>query len=201
MVHFVCALKCEAAPIIEYYKLSRMQKAGVFSIYVNSGHDISLTITGIGKLAAAAATTYSYTMMQCLPGDVWINLGMAGHRTHAIGDIYLADRIEDAASAQAWYPRLAIETDIPRAGLLSLDQPSKDYADVMFDMEAAGFIASASRFTNAELTHSIKIISDNEETPAGKISARKATELVAAKKEQIVTLVSQLKNLSTNLKL
>jgi len=200
MIHFICALKCEASPIIEYYRLSRVKRAVLFSVYSNSSHNISLTITGIGKLAAAAATTYSYSIMDCSPGDVWLNLGMAGHRSHAIGDIYLADRIEDAGNTLVWYPQLTIESDIPRAGLLSLDRPSTDYGNVMYDMEAAGFIASACHFTTAELSHSIKIISDNQETPAGKITARKATDLVASKKEKIITLASQLEDLSRELK-
>ena len=200
MIHFICALKCEASPIIDYYKLKHFQKADLFTIYSNDDRGISVTITGIGKLAAAAATSYSYTMLECGPGDVWLNLGVAGHRSHAIGDIYLANRIEDAGSARVWYPQVVINTEIPTASLLTLDHPCTDYNDSMFDMEAAGFIATACRFAKAEFIQSIKIISDNQEITARKIAAKTVRDLIEATKEKIVTLASQLNVLSYELK-
>jgi nucleoside phosphorylase len=200
MIHFICALKCEASPIIDYYKLKHFQKADLFKIYRNDNHGVSVTITGIGKLAAAAATSYSYSILGCGQGDVWLNLGVAGHRSHTIGDIYLANRIEDAGSARVWYPQVLIDTEIPTASLLTLDQPCTDYNDSMFDMEAAGFIVTACRFNNAEFIQSIKIISDNQEIPAREIAAKTVRELIEATKEKIVVLASQLNILSCELK-
>ena len=199
MIHFICALKCEASPIIRQYGLRKLHRARLFNIYVNESQNISMTITGIGKIAAAAATTYSFTMLECGRNEVWLNLGVAGHRSYAIGGIYLASRIEDAGSTRAWYPKLSIETPVPVASLLSLDQPSTDYSDCMFDMEAAGFISSACRFACAELTHSIKIIADNQCAPATKLSANMVTQLIDAVKEQIVMLASQLQTLARDI--
>jgi nucleoside phosphorylase len=196
MIHFICALKCEALPIINHYRLKHLQKARLFKILINDNHTVSLTITGIGKLAAAAATTYSYTALQCEQNDVWINLGVAGHVSHNIGDIYIANRVEDASSARVWFPQIMIDTKIQTAGLLTLDQPSNDYNDLMFDMEAAGFIFSAYRFATPELTQCIKIISDNQNSPAEQLSAKMTTDLISATVEDIVEFVSQLDSIS-----
>ncbi len=199
MTHFISALKCEALPIIRHYGLRKLQRAELFNIYVNDNHNITMTISGIGKIAAAAATAYSYSILASKPNEVWLNLGVAGHRSYAIGDIYLASRIEDEGSARAWYPQLLFETPVPVASLLSLDQPSTEYSEQMFDMEASGFIATCSRFAGAELTHSIKVIADNQCAPARKLSANMVTKLIDAAKEQIVTLASQLDTLASEI--
>ncbi len=192
MIHYICALQCEASPLIDHYGLKHLHKAGLFRIYHDDEQNISVTVSGVGKLAAAAATSYSYAMLACRRNDVWINLGVAGHRDFAIGGLYLAKRIEDAGSARVWYPEIQIDTAIPGANVLSLDRPSTDYGDALFDMEAAGFIAIACRFATAELVHSIKIISDNAEMPAGKITAGAVTELVHAVLVETAALASQL---------
>lgn len=199
MIHFICALKCEASPIIEHYQLKHLQKAGLFNIYINKTNEVSLTITGIGKLAAAMATTYTYSFLQCDADHVWINLGVAGHATHNIGDIYIANRIEDTSNASVWYPQLVINTDIPTASLQSLDKPSTEYKNIMYDMEAAGFIFSASRFATSELSHSIKVISDNQKTPANNLSAKSISKLIDVAVEPIVMFASQLDSLSLEL--
>jgi len=86
MIHFICALRCEALPIIEYYGLRYLSDAQFFGIYVSDNRNISLTVTGMGKLAATAGTIYSYTKLDCGPGDVWLNVGVAGHRQHKTPD-------------------------------------------------------------------------------------------------------------------
>jgi hypothetical protein len=199
MIHYICALKCEASPLIEHYQLKHIQKAELFNIYMNNENGVSLTITGVGKLAAAMATTYTYTFLQCEAGDVWINMGVAGHATHNIGDIYIANCIEDISNTSTWYPQLVIDTSIPTAGLQSLDQPSTEYNNTMYDMEAAGFIFSASRFATSELSHSIKVISDNQLSPTDRLSARMISKLIDAAKEPIVMFASQLETLSLEL--
>ncbi len=201
MIHFICALKCEASPIIKYYDLKHLTDARLFRIYVNDKTGISLTVTGVGKLAATGGVIYSYAELNCEPGDVWLNLGVAGHREHAIGDIFLSSHIEDSASSVVWYPQIVIDTEIPTEKLLTLDQPSTKYVDAMFDMEASGFISAASRVSAGELVHSIKIISDNQDNPAGKFKKSTVSNLIELNMEQIVTLSSQLETLAKQLQI
>ena len=199
MIHFICALRCEALPIIEYYDLKYLSDAQLFGVYANDNRNISLTVTGVGKLAATAGTVYSYTKLNCDPGDVWLNVGIAGHRDHTIGDIYLSNCIEDSACAELWYPQVVIDIEIPTEKLLTLDRPSTNYDEVMFDMEGSGFISAACRFGSMELIHSIKIISDNQDNPAGKLNEDKVNKLIELNTEKVVSLASQLETLSNEL--
>ena len=52
MINILTALPCEAKPLIHHYRLNGRQVHG-FRIYENS--DMRLIVSGIGKVAAAAA--------------------------------------------------------------------------------------------------------------------------------------------------
>ena len=68
---------------------------------------------------------------------------------------------------------------------LTLSLPSDEYRDdTLFDMEASGFVYSALRFSSAELTQSLKIVSDNRRQQTGK-NRQRVSELVQAHIESI----------------
>jgi len=200
MIHFICALKCESLAVIDYYNLKHQAKSKLFNIYLDKDNRVSLTISGVGKLASASATTYTHTFMECKDNDVWINLGVGGHASHSPGELFIANRIEDSGSEQVWYPSLIIDTQVPSLGLKTLDKVSIDYTNDMFDMEAAGFYSSVSRFSSLELTLSIKVISDNKNSPANKVSAKNIEKMIAKKIESISELAEKLNTLAIELK-
>ena len=197
MIHFICALKCEALPLIEYYKLKHKSDAHLFNIYLNK--NVSLTISGVGKFSAVAACTYSYSILDCNEHDIWLNVGIAGHLNYSIGDMYLANRIEDESSSQIWYPQIINNPGIPTANLLTLDKQSAQYGTAMIDMEASGFMSSVSRFATAEFVHSVKVISDNQNSPSSTISAKNVSQLIEKSQGDIVSLARQLEKLADEL--
>ena len=77
MLHFVCAFLAEAIPIIEGFDLDKLNGEHAFDLYTNYQKSITLTISGLGKLASASAVTYTYSKLDCQPGEAWINLGIA----------------------------------------------------------------------------------------------------------------------------
>jgi len=198
MIHIICALKCEALPLVEHYQLQHLTSAELFRIYTNESSGISVTITGVGKLAAAAGTMHTIKHLQARDTDAWINIGIAGHISLATGTAVLANRIVDAASEQVWQPQITMETLLPQTGLETLDKPSTAYKTDMYDMEAAGFYASASLLAASDRVMCLKIISDNNEDPAEKISAAFVSELINNKLEEITKLAEQLATLITS---
>ena len=58
MIHLICALKCEAKPLIQHYRLRHLDNAESFVIYSNNETNISLTITGPGKTTASSGVAY-----------------------------------------------------------------------------------------------------------------------------------------------
>jgi len=199
MIHFICALLAEARPIIEFYQLKHIGHDGLFNIYYNEAAEVSLTVSGVGKLACSAASIYSFDVLDSNASDVWINVGIAGHEKHPIGKLFLANYIEDQGSNLSWYPQILIKTNIEQENLLTLDKPSNQYDKNLFDMEASGFMHSCSRFSTMELIHSLKIISDNALQPSLAIQKSEITLLVKNNLVNITQFAQQLRELSADL--
>ena len=61
MIHFILASHSEAKPLIEYYKLKKILKLKEFNIFIDNNNQISLTISGLGKVASACSVIYTYS--------------------------------------------------------------------------------------------------------------------------------------------
>ena len=199
MIHFICALKCEARSLIAHYRLKHCTDSDSFPLYISQDKQISLTISGVGKINAAAATAFTHAFLHTEKKDIWLNIGIAGHKELEIGEITLAHKIIDQTNNYAWYPQIIFSPACPTVEILSCDGPATDYTDSLFEMEAAGFYATACRFATSELIHVIKIISDNQQQPAEKMSESFVAELVKEKLTVIDQIAEVLNSLATEL--
>ncbi|HEX19439.1 MAG TPA: hypothetical protein ENG78_01225 [Acidiferrobacteraceae bacterium] len=197
MIHIVTALPCEARPILDYYELAPLQQGGHFRIYGNE--HCTLIVSGIGKLAAAAACEY-LGALQASQRGAWLNIGIAGHRDYHIGDAFLAHRITDHTQQQDWHPSIIFDPPCPTEHMISVDTAETSYTrPALYEMEAAGFYASAIRFSPAELVHCYKVISDNASSPTDRISPRQVEALIQDKIPQITSIIATLQQLSEEL--
>jgi nucleoside phosphorylase len=167
MLIWVSALHCEAKPVIDYYRLKKSHDDKAFELY--RGDDMICIISGTGKIASAAACAWIAASCGNETSIAWINLGIAGAAQHEIGAAFLLNQVIDADSDQRYYPAPGPVAVIPGSACLTLSQPSEDYQkEHLFDMEASGFMYSALRFSSAELTQCIKVVSDNYQHKTGK---------------------------------
>jgi nucleoside phosphorylase len=193
--HLVVALACEAKPLVAHYRLKRRMSEEAFSVYERDG--LCLTVSGIGKTAMAAAVAYSHMALGAQRHAVWVNIGVAGHRTHAIGQIYLAHKITDTDSGRRWYPPLVFQAPCASAQVCTVARPQPDYPEpVLYDMEASGFYETATRFSTSELVQCVKIVSDNTSSPAEQVNARQVAELVESQIGLVDALLRQLRTLA-----
>ena len=119
----------------------------------------------------------------------------------AIGSAALAQKITDHANGLSWYPPLVFTPPCRTYSLITIDKPTENYDDdACFEMEAAGFYATASRFSTSELIHCLKIISDNQKQPASKVTEKLVLKLIENSIEIIDQLITQLLSLSNELK-
>jgi len=200
MIHFICALKCEARSLIVHYRLKHCTDSESFPLYISPDKQISLTISGVGKINAAAATAFTHAFLHTEKQDIWLNVGIAGHKELEIGEITLAHKIIDQANQCVWYPQIIFSPPCPSAEILSCDKPATDYTEALFEMEAAGFYATACRFASSELIHVIKIISDNQQQqPAEKISESFVAGLVKNKLTVVDQIAKSLSSLAKHL--
>lgn len=192
MVNIICALSHEARPLIAHFRLKQNGLPGLYASYHNAG--ISLTVTGPGRMAAAAGTSFAGGHYHKQEDGVWLNLGIAGHRDLPVGTPVLADRITDAIDNRTWRPCFRFPSRLAALPLTTVDQPMTDYREnVMYDMEAAGFYRSASQFAATDRIHCLKIISDNAVSPVEKISKQIVLELISRNLPVIQELLQQLR--------
>lgn len=166
MLIWVVALHCEAKPIIDFYRLKKSPHHRAFDLYQNDG--MQCVISGIGKTLVAAATAWAAALNHQHVSVCWVNLGTAGAAEKAVGEIFWLNEIADKQSNRHYYPVPALTSRIQSIPCISLDQPSVNYdSEAIYDMEASAFFATATRFSNTALVHSLKIISDNRQHQTG----------------------------------
>lgn len=197
MIRFVVALPAEARPLIAHYRL-RQRPGGACPVYASDA--IALVISGVGKRAAAEATACLQAVAGDGAGDVWLNVGIAGHRTRPLGEPVLAHRLRDESSARSWYPPLAFDVPCATENVLTVAKPQAHYLEGWaLDMEATGFYETACRFTSAELVQVLKLISDNAANPPERVRAQMVARLIGERLGLIDALVAALRALAAEL--
>jgi nucleoside phosphorylase len=147
MLIWVAALHCEAKPVIDYYRLKKSHDHNAFDLYRSD--DMLCIISGVGKVASAAACAWIAARYDHEASIAWINLGVAGSGQHAIGAAFSVNQVIDADSGQRHYPVPCAGSLLPGSACLTLSQPSENYRqDTLYDMEASGFMYSALRFSS-----------------------------------------------------
>ena len=199
MLHLVCALKCEARHLIRYFELEKTRHGSLFSCYANPEAGLTLTVSGVGKINAAAAVLHTHTCFDTQPYDGWFNVGIGGHLSAPVGSIYLAHKVTDNSTGKSWYPQLAFKSQLETRNIVTLDKPSTDYFEDIIDMEGSGFCELAGRLATFELIHCCKIISDNRENPVQYPPAGLVEKLVSTHLGAIESVIQQLHALSGEL--
>lgn len=195
MIRIVTALSAEARPLLRHFGLKARTPHGMFPVF--EGEDMGLVVCGIGKAAAAAAVAHLHGVTGARADRVWLNLGIAGHPSYPPGAVLLAHSIQDAATGRRWYPPQVMAPTCASAPLVSVDVPETDYPkDALYDMEAAGFYATATRCATGELVQCLKIVSDNRQAPPGRLDARAVEALVADQMDPIARVLAALGELA-----
>lgn len=189
------ALPCEAKPLVEHFSLKKDTAVQPFAVYFN--HDICLTVTGLGKSAMAAGVAYTQALFASTEHPVLLNIGIAGHKDHAVGSLFLIDKITDLDSPKNYYPPLVFTPPCPTAHVQTASRPQLNYdRQHLCDMEASAFYETAVRFSSGELVQCLKVISDNRLSPAENIQPKQVSSLIAAHVPTIEAILKELSRLA-----
>jgi len=172
MLYVFIAHQAEAEPFIKHLGLK--QDFSYKSPRVYRGEDLSLVITGIGKVEAAIATTRT---LSCeLSGSrrdnsAWaINIGISGSLdlNKSIGSLHFIHKISDYSSNMSYFPDSLIRHKLQEAALITVDSPATrdshnftDQTSSLVDMEAFGFFAACVKFLPSSQIACLKIVSDH----------------------------------------
>jgi len=198
MLQILCALDCEAKPLVHYFKLKIDTDCRYFRLYF--GKDIRLIVSGVGRVNAAAATSF---LMTTAPKDqtlAWLNVGIGGHKQRSVGEGFLGNTITDCVTGMRYYPGITRAPPLPTLPIETLEPSSQKYPDeAIVDMEASAFFATASRRSPSDVIQVYKCISDNEKTPACNLNKGFVSDLIGSKKKEIVAVVEALERLRNEL--
>lgn len=188
-INLVVALPPEAKPINQYLGLVRDNRHDKYRLYHND--HISLVISGPGSDSAASATAWLQSVNDYRQGDVWINLGIAGHPSHRVGEIFLASSIEDRETGQIRY--LETNKNVPcfSEQVVSVTKPDTTYStNALIEMEAAGFYRSAIKRTTPDRIYCIKVVSDNRGNPANMLNGKIVSQLIREHMDKLGSLIT-----------
>ena len=193
----VCALASEAQALLEHWRLPSLRERP-FRVFGDAR--VRLVISGIGSHACAAAVGYAAGLREAHADDMWLNLGIAGHRMHGLGTTLLAARISHHGRDGAWYPSLLFTPPCAVAELETHDAAVTDYPPrACCDMEAAGFMAATSRIAHGDLVQVMKVVSDNAESAIAGIERQRVHGLMRDALPVVLTLVERLREVAAGL--
>jgi len=196
-VNLTCALPSEASPIIETFGL-KLVATQPFKTY--SKANTRLIISGIGKIRSQAAVEFISNQDGHLDRPVWINYGIAGHRELDLGSAVLADKVSSTNKKTAWYPGLSFDVPCRTGEIRSFDSPVTVYPDnVCCEMEASGFLTAVSKIAPNELSHVLKIISDNARTRLDDVNREFVRTLIKSNVDILCALIERLISLASRL--
>jgi hypothetical protein len=163
LIAIVTALHCEAKPLITKLKLKKDTASTKFDLFRNA--EYSLIVSGMGKIRAAAATTF-LLHTGGLPAAV-VNIGICGSANARlkIGTMFLIHKITDHASGREFYPDAIHKLGLKESSVETFDKPvvmeNISGMDLeLVDMEASGFVQSASLFLESHQIVCLKVVSD-----------------------------------------
>lgn len=193
-INLVVAHALEAKPLCAMLNLRVSTMRHSFPLYGND-EGTNVIVSGIGKLAAAAATSYLAGLQAGTPASAWLNVGIAGHQQADIGAGLLAHKIVDAHSGATHYPPQLL-SGFTSTTVITVDAVETNYPELAaYDMEASGFYASASRFSTTELVQVFKVVSDNAQHGVAHFQTSQVAPLISAQRESLTDLLEQLREL------
>jgi hypothetical protein len=147
---------------------------------------MALVISGVGRVAAAAASGWLHGFLSPPSHAAWINVGIAGHSDGPVGRLLVADRVVERATGRAWYPPTPPGLSLAGDTVFTVDRPEEDFGEEgAYDMEASGFLAAAGRWGTVELAQVVKVISDTPDAPSAELDRRRVENLMQGNLDDI----------------
>lgn len=190
MLIWMCALRCEAKPVIDRYRLKKTAEKPLFDLY--SGDDMACVVSGIGLDNMARAVDWTARRFTAFAPLRWINLGIAGDAYLAVGSLAPVSQYRLEGHKDRIDAMLILDTDLASRPVTSYTSEQHVYPpSSMTDMEAWAFINHARLVSPLQYCHCIKVISDTPDSPAIRDKSR-ISQLIAGSMETIATLADSM---------
>lgn len=196
MITVYCALYQEAQELIRIYHLKKETDRRHFQTFSSEEAKIRLVVTGVGT---AAATAVAETSTLYPPGktDFLVNFGSCGGSGFSLEEVYLCNKIVDAAGGRTFYPDILYRHPFPEAEITSFPRPQAHRQmpeGVLCDMEAAAVYQSGSFYYSTHQMVFLKVVTDDG--VAGKVSPRELGKQIKTTTESVTGFLDRLREIS-----
>ncbi|HCI28446.1 MAG TPA: hypothetical protein DFH99_13025 [Roseburia sp.] len=180
MIYVVTALYQEAHGLIRELELKKNTAYAPFEVFDNESAGIRLVVTGVGEIAAAAATAAvcardgadaadflvnigCCAAGGCEPADRDMDSGYGAAHAAQIGDLYVCHKITEQATGKTFYPDILYRHPWKERELVTGMQPLQRAAahGALYDMEAAAVYQAGIRFFSPDRMSFLKVVSDS----------------------------------------
>lgn len=201
MLFIVCALSCEAKPLISALSLRKDNFACPYDTFFSTDSSVVLTVSGMGTVLAASATTYLLTRFGFSPEkDFLINFGSCAGKESGF---HLINRITDEATGRSFYPDMLYDLSacgLPASSEKALVTVSKVVAslkdpNVLYEMEASAIFLAASRFVPPHRMIFLKYVSDSGTDDPKKITSSMLQDGAEKQVSKVLAVLEHLKTI------
>ena len=180
MIYVMMALYQEAHGLIRELELKKNTAYAPFEVFDNESAGIRLVVTGVGEIAAAAATAAVCARDGADAADFLVNIGCcaaggcepadrdmdsgygAAHAAQT-GDLYVCHKSTEQATGKTFYPDILYRHPWKERELVTGMQPLQRAAahGALYDMEAAAVYQAGIRFFSPDRMLFLKVVSDS----------------------------------------
>lgn len=197
MLNIFVALYCEARPMIERLGLVA-ESSHPFSTYTDPEDKIRLIITGMGKMDSAMAVSYVCGRYGG-SNDLLVNIGTCAGGRNRDG-AYLINKVTDKETGRSFYPDMLYDLGLPESGVTTLahiasEELTSEDDDMLWEMEASGFIQSALMFAPPHRIQLIKVVSDNGADEGRQITDKMLTSVISDNIGKIINVLEVLQSI------
>ncbi|WP_302791480.1 hypothetical protein [Roseburia hominis] len=212
MIYVVTALYQEAHGLIRELELKKNTAYAPFEVFDNESAGIRLVVTGVGEIAAAAATAAvcardgadaadflvnigCCAVGGCEPADRDMDSGYGAAHAAQIGDLYVCHKITEQATGKTFYPDILYRHPWKERELVTGMQPLQRAAahGALYDMEAAAVYQAGIRFFSPDRMIFLKVVSDFGIAGQERMTAEALTGLLEQHVKEVAAFLTNLR--------
>ena len=212
MIYVMMALYQEAHGLIRELELKKNTAYAPFEVFDNESAGIRLVVTGVGEIAAAAATAAVCARAGADTADFLVNIGCcaaggcepadrdmdsgygAAHAAQT-GDLYVCHKITEQATGKTFYPDILYRHPWKERELVTGMQPLQRAAahGALYDMEAAAVYQAGIRFFSPDRMLFLKVVSDFGIAGQERMTAEALTGLLEQYVKEVAAFLTNLR--------